>query len=104
MSRGTGTGLVGLGIVFGIAGAIMRFAVHVHTSSFNIHTAGVILFVSGIAALIVGIAVLVGGATAIARWSRAFDRHPQAKNGQKIGSTRVTRLACSQSRVAERHI
>jgi membrane-bound ClpP family serine protease len=53
---------VGLGIVLVIVGAIMRFAVQVHTQGFNIHVAGVILFVAGIAALIVGIAAMaVGG-------------------------------------------
>ena len=61
MSRGTGTGLIGLGIVLGIVGAIMRFAVEVDTEGFNIHEAGVILLVAGIAALIVGIVVLAVG-------------------------------------------
>jgi hypothetical protein len=55
MDRGTGTGLIGLGIVLMVVGAIMRFAVKVHTTGFNIHTAGVIVLIAGGAILLLGL-------------------------------------------------
>jgi hypothetical protein len=61
MSRGSGMGLLVFGIVLGIVGAIMRFAVKVHTTGFNIHMAGVILLVVGIAAAVVGLVLLTLG-------------------------------------------
>ena len=54
-------GLLVFGIVLGIVGAIMRFAVTVHTSGFNIHEAGVILLVVGIVAAVVGLVLLTLG-------------------------------------------
>lgn len=86
MSRGTGTGLVGLGFALVITGAIMRFAVHVHTSGFNIHVAGVILLVSGIAALIVGIGVLVAGSY---RHSTVQQSVRQTPTGQEWTEDRI---------------
>ena len=61
MSRGTGMGLLVFGIVLGIVGAIMRFAVKVHTTGFNIHEGGVILLVVGIAVAVVGLVLLTLG-------------------------------------------
>lgn len=58
MNKGTGMGLLVFGIVLGIVGAIMRFAVKVHTTGFNIHVAGVILLVVGIGAAVVGLVLL----------------------------------------------
>jgi membrane-bound ClpP family serine protease len=55
MSRGTGTGFLGLGIALIIVGALMRYAVTVTTEGFNINTAGVILLWAGIVAFIMGI-------------------------------------------------
>jgi membrane-bound ClpP family serine protease len=55
MSKSTGTGLIGLGIVLMVVGAIMRFAVKVHTSGFNIHTAGVIILIAGIVIFLLGL-------------------------------------------------
>ena len=40
MNRGTGTGLIVFGVVLGVVGAIMAFAITVHTRGFNINTAG----------------------------------------------------------------
>jgi hypothetical protein len=54
-------GLLVFGIVLGIVGAIMRFAVKVHTTGFNIHMAGVILLVVGIAAALIGLVLLFAG-------------------------------------------
>jgi hypothetical protein len=61
MNRTTGMGLLVFGIVLGIVGAIMRFAVKVKTTGFNIHTAGVILLVVGIAAAVIGLILLFAG-------------------------------------------
>jgi hypothetical protein len=62
MNRGTGIGLMSLGIVFVVVGAIMRFAVSAKTSGFDIHQAGVILLLVGIAVFVVSLVLLaVGG-------------------------------------------
>lgn len=39
---------IGLSLLLIAAGAILAFAVHVSTSSFNVHTIGIILLVVGI--------------------------------------------------------
>jgi uncharacterized membrane protein len=61
MNRTTGTGLIALGIIMGVVGAIMAFAVTVTTSGFNINTAGWILLVVGILVLLIGIVIVVTG-------------------------------------------
>jgi membrane-bound ClpP family serine protease len=61
MNRGTGTGLIALGIVMGVVGAIMAFAVTARTRGFNINTAGWILLIVGIIVLLIGIAIFVTG-------------------------------------------
>lgn len=61
MSRGTGTGLLGFGIVLMIVGALMRFAVTATTEGFSINTAGVILLFAGLAAFIIGLTVMLMG-------------------------------------------
>jgi hypothetical protein len=61
MNRTTGTGLIAFGIVMGVVGAIMAFAVTVTTSGFNINTAGWILLVVGIVVLLIGIVIVVTG-------------------------------------------
>jgi Na+/H+ antiporter NhaC len=61
MSRGTGTGFLGLGIVLLIVGAIMRYAVTATTEGFSINTAGVILLLAGLVAFILGITFIVAG-------------------------------------------
>jgi hypothetical protein len=48
MNRGAGTGLIGLGIILTVVGAILDWAVTVTTSGFNINSVGVILLVVGI--------------------------------------------------------
>jgi uncharacterized membrane protein YgdD (TMEM256/DUF423 family) len=53
---------MGLAVVLVVIGAIMRFAVSVHTSGFNIHKIGDILLLVGIILFIVSILVLVLGA------------------------------------------
>jgi protein-S-isoprenylcysteine O-methyltransferase Ste14 len=61
MNRGTGTGLIVFGVILGVVGAIMAFAVTVHTQGFNINTAGWILLVVGIVVFVIGIAIFVTG-------------------------------------------
>jgi uncharacterized membrane protein len=61
MNRGAGTGLIGFGVVLGVIGAIMTFAVRVHTSGFNVHDAGVILLIVGIIVLLLGVVIFAMG-------------------------------------------
>jgi uncharacterized membrane protein len=61
MNRSSGLGLIGFGFVLVVVGAIMRFAVSVHTSGFNIHKAGDILLLVGIILIVVSLVVMVMG-------------------------------------------
>ena len=61
MNRPPAMGLLVFGIVLGVVGAIMRFAVTVTTTGFNIHVAGVILLFVGVATAVVGMALLFIG-------------------------------------------
>jgi Mn2+/Fe2+ NRAMP family transporter len=61
MNRPSGLGLLVLGIVLGIVGAIQWLAVTVSTNGFNINEAGVIMLVVGIAVAIVGLVLLIAG-------------------------------------------
>jgi len=59
MNRGTGSGLIGLGVVMTVVGAIMRYAVTADTSGIDLFTAGGILLLVGVLAVIVGIILVV---------------------------------------------
>ena len=61
MNRSSGMGLLVFGIVLGVVGAIMRFAVKVTTTGFSIHTAGAILLAVGIAVAVIGLILLAVG-------------------------------------------
>jgi protein-S-isoprenylcysteine O-methyltransferase Ste14 len=61
MNKGTGTGLIAFGVVLGVVGGVMAFAITVRTKGFNINTAGWILLVVGVIVLVIGIAILVTG-------------------------------------------
>jgi hypothetical protein len=61
MSRGTGTGLLGFGIVLMIVGALMRYAVTVTTDGFSINTAGIILLFAGVAVFVIGLTLILMG-------------------------------------------
>ena len=61
MSRGTGTGLLGFGIVLMIVGALMRYAVTVTTDGFSINTAGIILLFAGVAEFVIGLTLMLMG-------------------------------------------
>jgi membrane-bound ClpP family serine protease len=63
MSRGTGTGLIGLGIVLVVIGAILKYAVTVTTTGFNINAVGVILLVAGICSVVLGSVMFAVGAS-----------------------------------------
>jgi uncharacterized membrane protein YidH (DUF202 family) len=62
MNRNSGIGLASFGFVLVVVGAILRFAVTVHTSGFNIHKVGDILLIVGILLVILSIVVIVLGA------------------------------------------
>jgi len=62
MSRASGTGLIGLGIVLVVIGAILKFAVTVTTTGFNINAVGVILLVVGIISVLIGGTLFAAGA------------------------------------------
>jgi uncharacterized membrane protein len=57
----TGTGVVVLGVIVGIVGALMYWAVHVHAKGFNVNIAGLILFWVGVGTTIVGLAMTFMG-------------------------------------------
>ncbi len=61
MNRGAGMGLMGLGIVLVVVGAIMRYAVTAKTSGFDIHQAGVILLLVGIGVFILSLLIFALG-------------------------------------------
>jgi uncharacterized membrane protein YidH (DUF202 family) len=61
MNRGAGTGLLALGIVLVVVGAIMRYAVSATTHGFDIHRAGVILLLVGIGVVVLSVLVLALG-------------------------------------------
>lgn len=62
MNRNSGIGLTTFGFVLVVIGAILRFAVTVHTSGFNIHKVGDILLLVGVLLVIVSLAVIAMGA------------------------------------------
>jgi uncharacterized membrane protein YidH (DUF202 family) len=76
MNRGTGTGLIVFGIVLGVVGAIMAFAVTVRTRGFNINTAGTILLVVGIIVLLIGIAIFVSASRRSSTTVESFQNTP----------------------------
>ncbi len=66
MSRGTGSGLLGFGIVLVIGGAIMRYAITADPNGFDVATAGGILLLVGVLAAAIGLLLLLlGGRTSV---------------------------------------
>jgi hypothetical protein len=63
MNRSAGTGLLGLGIVMVVVGAILEFAVTANTQGFNINTIGLILLIVGIVAFVAGALTMVLGSS-----------------------------------------
>lgn len=76
MNRTSGMGLLVFGIVLGIAGAILRFAVTARTTGFNIHQAGVILLVVGVAAAVVGLILLLVGSRSRSTLTESVQQTP----------------------------
>jgi multisubunit Na+/H+ antiporter MnhB subunit len=68
------------GIVMGVVGAIMAFAVTVHTRGFNINTAGWILLVVGVVVLLIGLAIF---ATAGQKRSTTVENTQATAGGQE---------------------
>ncbi len=63
MNRGSGIGLIGLGIALVVVGAVLEFAVSATAKGFNVHTVGVILLAVGIASFVFGLLFVVIGGT-----------------------------------------
>jgi len=61
MNRSSGIGLMVLGVVLVVVGAVMRYAVSAKTSGFNIHKAGLILLLVGIGVFVVSLIILALG-------------------------------------------
>ena len=80
MEKSSGATFVGLGLVLLIVGAIMRYAVKVHTSGFNIHTAGVIALIAGLVAVVIGLVMLLWPSR---RRSITSERYVNTPGGQE---------------------
>jgi hypothetical protein len=61
MDRTRGTSVLVLGIVLGVVGAIMYWAVKVRADGFDINTAGLILFWVGVVVAIIGLVLTFVG-------------------------------------------
>jgi len=61
MGRGTGSGLIGLGVVLAVVGAVMRYAIEAQPTGFDVVTAGGILLLVGIVSIVVGLILVVMG-------------------------------------------
>ncbi len=61
MGRGTGSGLIGLGVVLAVVGAVMRYAVQAQPTGFDVFTAGGILLLVGVVAILIGLILVVMG-------------------------------------------
>jgi hypothetical protein len=71
---------MGFGIVMGVVGAIMAFAITVHTRGFNINTAGWILLVVGVVVLVIGLVIF---ATAGQKRSTTVENVQTTPTGQE---------------------
>ena len=76
MNRTSGMGLLVFGIVLGVVGAIMRFAVKVKTTGFNIHTAGVILLLVGIGCAVIGLILIFAGSRSRSTMNESVEKTP----------------------------
>jgi uncharacterized membrane protein len=61
MGTGTGSGLIGFGVVLAVVGAIMRYAIEANPTGFDVVTAGGILLLVGVLAVLVGLMLVVMG-------------------------------------------
>jgi hypothetical protein len=77
MDRRAGTGITVFGLVLGVIGALMRYAVTVTTSGFNINTAGVILLIVGIATVVAGLLIFTLGGRRSTEIHDSFTQTPR---------------------------
>jgi len=77
MNRSSGAGLLGLGIVLVVVGAILEFAVTATAKGFSVHTVGIILLWVGIVAFVLGLVFMITGG------STAWLRSPEGRRGKK---------------------
>ncbi|MET0799624.1 MAG: hypothetical protein ABWZ53_00430 [Actinomycetota bacterium] len=74
MSRTTGTSILVLGIVLGVVGAIMYWAITAKTDGFDINTAGLILFWVGVVTAVIGLVLtFMGSRSTTVRRGDALD-------------------------------
>jgi H+/Cl- antiporter ClcA len=74
MNRTTGTSILVLGIVLGVVGAIMYWAVTAKADGFDINAAGLILFWVGIVTAVIGLVLtFVGSRSTTVRRSDGLD-------------------------------
>jgi hypothetical protein len=74
MSRTTGTSILVLGIVLGVVGAIMYWAVTAETDGFDINAAGLILFWVGVVTAVIGLVLtFMGSRSTTVRRADALD-------------------------------
>ncbi len=74
MSRTTGTSILVLGIVLGVVGAIMYWAITAKTDGFDINTAGLILFWVGVVTGVIGLVLtFMGSRSTTVRRGDALD-------------------------------
>lgn len=90
MSRNAGTGAMTFGAVLAVVGAILRYAVKVHTSGFNIHTAGVILLVAGIVLIVAGLGVMFLGGSSRTTLRKSVQATPGGSEQIEERSDRAT--------------
>src|SRR3954467_12055851 len=79
MGRGTGAGLIGLGVVLAVVGAVMRYAIEAQPTGFDVVTAGGILLLVGVVSILVGLLLVVMG-TSLAPPVDAVDAHGRARD------------------------
>ena len=61
MNRSTGTSILVFGIVLGVIGAILYWAVTANTEGFDVNTAGLILFWVGVGTALIGLVLALMG-------------------------------------------
>jgi hypothetical protein len=83
MHRGAGTGLIGLGVVLVVIGAILDYAVTATTSGLDINTVGVILLVVGICCVVIGVIIFGAGSF------RQTTLHENVRNSPDGGQERL---------------
>jgi len=87
MNRTTGTSVLVFGIVIGVVGAIMYWAVSAKTDGFDINAAGLILFWVGVVTALIGLVLtFMGNRSTTVRRSDSLDggRHEYEEEHRSI--------------------